>query len=78
MDFADSLWTNFASLFGITVVDANMVHDFVSKKILLCVIFLTGSVFFYAYQAQLTSALAVPSSKLPFTSPEDLLSTDYR
>ena len=78
MDLADSIWTSVGSVFGITVIETDHNVTYYSKRFLLWVIFLTGSAIFYAYQAQLTSALSVPSSKMPFRSPEDLISTDFR
>ena len=69
---------SFGAMFGITVIDANEPNYSRSKKVLLYTIFLSGTTVFCAYQAELTSALAVPSNKLPFRSPEDLLQTDYR
>ena len=69
---------SFGAMFGITIIDANEPNYSRSKKVLLYTIFLSGTTVFCAYQAELTSALAVPSNKLPFRSPEDLLQTDYR
>ena len=69
---------SFGALFGITIIDANKPNYSRSKKVLLCTIFLSGTIVFCAYQAELSSALTVPSNKLPFRSPEDLLQTDYR
>ena len=68
---------SFGASFGMTVIDANESNSR-SKKILLLTIFLSGNAIFIAYQAELTSALSVPSNKLPFRSPEELLQTDYR
>ena len=69
---------SFGAMFGITIIDANVPNYSRSKKVLLCTIFLSGTIVFCAYQAELSSALTVPSNKLPFRSPEDLLQTDYR
>ena len=65
-------------MFGISVVDAHESSNTHSKKFLLLITFLCGSSVFYGYQAKLTSALAVPIVKLPFTSPEKLLESNYK
>ena len=48
------------------------------SKFILWIIFLSGSLFFYSYQAYLTSALALPSKSIPFETPEGLLKTDFK
>ena len=65
-------------MFGISVIDAHDPNNTRSKKALLLIIFLCGSTVFYGYQATLTSALAVPIERLPFTSPKELLESNYR
>ena len=67
-----------ASVFGIGVIDHNDPDYNKSSKILIFITFLAGSVFFYSYQAFLTSSLAVPSETVPFRTPEEILQTNYK
>ena len=78
LSFLGALWISFASVFGITVIDAHQFKRNISKRMLLSLFFLMGNIMYYAYQAKLTSTLAVPIFNLPFQSPEELLKTDYR
>ena len=58
--------------------DANAINSYQSARFGLFVVFTGGSLFWYTYNAFLTSSLAVPAKHLPFTSPEGILNTDYR
>ena len=69
----------FGSVFGIEVIDHHDKEYNKSTKILLFIILLAGSVFFYSYQAFLTSSLvAVPAATVPFRTPEEILQTNYK
>ena len=72
------LLISFGSLFGITMEDSHAGSLTKAGKISLFIIFLTGSVLFYSYQAALVSHLSVPKSQLPFNTPKELLNTPYR
>ena len=70
-----AIWISLASFFGIVIEHESQQ---LSKRILLFVIFLCGSITFYGYQATITSKLAViPKEKLPFTNPTEILNTKY-
>ena len=58
--------------------DANAINSYQSARFGLFVVFTGGSLFWYTYNAFLTSSLAIPAKHLPFTSPEGILNTDYR
>ena len=64
--------------FGIEVIGHHDPDYNKSSKILIFITFLAGSVFFYSYQAFLTSSLAVPSETVPFRTPEEILQTNYK
>ena len=71
-----AIWLSLASFFGIVIVHESRR---MSKRILLFVIFLSGSLTFYGYQATITSKLAVvPKEILPFTNPREILKTNYK
>ena len=67
-----------SSIFGLCVRDANDTNSKASEKLVLLVVFISGSLFYYTYCGFLTSSLAVPNEKLPFDSPEGLLNTNYK
>ncbi len=67
-----------ASVFGIEVIGHHDPDYNKSSKILIFITFLAGSVYFYSYQAFLTSSLAVPSETVPFRTPEEILQTNYK
>ena len=67
-----------SSIFGFCIRDANDTNSKTSERLILLIVFISGSLFYYTYCAFLTSALAVPNEKLPFDSPEGILSTNYR
>ena len=77
-DKFDILWAMVGSVFGIEVIDHHDQDYNKSSKILIFISFLAGSIFFYSYQAFLTSSLAVPSETVPFRTPEEILQTNYR
>ena len=67
-----------SSIFGVCIRDANDTNSKTSEKLVLLVVFISGSLFYYTYCGFLTSSLAVPNEKLPFDSPEGLLNTNYK
>ena len=67
-----------SSIFGMGIRDANDPNSKTSERLMLLVIFISGSLFYYSYCAFLTSSLAVPNENLPFDSPEGILNTNYR
>ena len=67
-----------SSIFGVCIRDANDINSKTSEKMVLLVVFISGSLFYYTYCGFLTSSLAVPNEKLPFDSPEGLLNTNYK
>jgi hypothetical protein len=67
-----------SSIFGFCIRDANDTNSKTSERLILLIVFISGSLFYYTYCAFLTSALAVPNEKLPFDSPEGILNTNYR
>ena len=67
-----------SSIFGVCIRDANDTISKTSEKLVLLVVFISGSLFYYTYCGFLTSSLAVPNEKLPFDSPEELLNTNYK
>ena len=67
-----------SSIFGVCIRDANDTNSKTSERLILLIVFISGSLFYYTYCAFLTSALAVPNEKLPFDSPEGILNTNYR
>ena len=71
------LWTIFAAFFGIVVTDPNNSKS-KSGKFLLMIFLFCGRGFFFAYLAFLTSSLAFPNEFLAFTSPQEILNTNYR
>ena len=76
--FSYTLWICIGSVFGIIIQDANATNIGRSGRFALLVIFLTGNILYFAYQAAIVSRFSIPSEKLPFTSPEELLKTKYR
>ena len=75
--FSYTLWICIGSFFGIIIQDANATNIGRSGRFALLVIFLTGNILYFAYQAAIVSRFSIPSEKLPFTSPEELLKTKY-
>ena len=67
-----------SSIFGLCVKDANDTNSKASERLILLVVFIGGSIFYYTYCGFLTSSLAVPNEKVPFDSPEGILNTKYR
>ena len=67
-----------SSIFGMGIWNANDTNSKTSEKLVLLVVFISGSLFYYTYCGFLTSSLAVPNEKLPFDSPEGLLNTNYK
>ena len=76
--FFESITISIFSIFGLSTYDAENSESKFSARLSLFVIFICGSVYFYVYNAFLTSALAIPSEYKPFQSPEELLQTSYR
>lgn len=72
------LLISFGSLFGITMEDSHVGSLTKAGKTSLFMMFLTGSILFYSYQAALVSHLSVPRTQLPFNTPKELLNTPYR
>ena len=67
-----------SSIFGMGIWDAHQFHSNESGRLTLLIVFISGSVFFYTYGGFLTSSLAVPMENIPFSSPQEILSTNYR
>ena len=67
-----------SSIFGMGIWDANDFGSNESGRLTLLIIFISGSIFFYTYGGFLTSSLAVPVENIPFRSPSEILTTDYR
>ena len=75
----EAIWIATSALFGINIIkDANDTKTNGGGRMMLFIVFICGSGFFYGYEAYLTSALAVPNEFLPFNTPNELLLTDYR
>ena len=75
--FSYTLWICIGSFFGIVIEDANATNIGRSGRFALLSIFLTGNIIYFAYQAAIVSRFSIPSEKLPFNSPEELLKTKY-
>ena len=58
--------------------DAHEFHSNESGRLTLLIVFISGSVFFSTYGGSLTSSLAIPMKNIPFRSPQEILSTNYR
>ena len=67
-----------SSIFGLCIRDANDTNSKASERLILLVVFICGSIFYYTYCGFLTSSLAVPNEMVPFDSPEGILNTKYR
>ena len=67
-----------SSIFGFCIRDANDTNSKTSERLILLIVFISGSLFYYTYCAFLTSSLAVQNEKIPFDSPEGILNTNYR
>ena len=67
-----------SSIFGMGIWDANEFQSNESGRLTLLIVFISGSIFFYTYGGFLTSSLAVPMEYIPFSSPHEILSTNYR
>ena len=78
LNISEAFAISFASIFGITIRDANDSDTSTSARLSLFVIFICGSLFFHVYVGSLTSSLTVPSEYAPFHSPEGILKTNYR
>ena len=78
IDYLEAFCIVSSSIFGFCIRDANDTNSKTSERLILLIVFISGSLFYYTYCAFLTSALAVPNEKLPFDSPEGLLNTNYR
>ena len=50
-----------SSIFGLCVIDANDTNSKASERLILLVVFIGGSIFYYTYCGFLTSSLAVPN-----------------
>ena len=78
IDYLEAFCIVSSSIFGFCIRDANDTNSKTSERLILLIVFISGSLFYYTYCAFLTSALAVPNEKLPFDSPEGILDTNYR
>ena len=78
LSFFEALCITSSSIFGLGIKDANDVAGNVSERLTLFTFFICGSLYFYTYCGFLTSSLAVPNDKIPFSSPEGILKTNYR
>ena len=67
-----------SSIFGLCVRDANDTNSETSERLILLFVFISGSLYYNTYCGFLTSSLALPNENLPFGSPEEILSTNYR
>ena len=75
--FSYTLWICIGSFFGIIIKDANVTNIGRSGRFALLVIFLLGNIFYFAYQAAIVSRFSIPSEKMPFNTPKELLTTKY-
>ena len=78
MNYIEAFCIVSSSIFGICIRDANDTNSKTSERLMLLVVFISGSLFYYTYCGFLTSSLAVPNEKVPFDSPEGILNTKYR
>ena len=78
MNFIEGLCIVSSSIFGMTILNLDDLNSNHSGRLIMFNVFLSGSVFFYTYNAFLMSSLAVKSENVPFNSPEALLRTNYR
>ena len=78
LGFLESIAISTSSVIGFGIRDANDLKTTKSARLTMFVIFICGSLFYYVYIGSLTSALAVPKLYKPFTSPEEILYTNYK
>ena len=78
MHYIEALSIVSSSIFGLCIRDANDTNSKTSERLILFVVFISGSLFYYTYCGFLTSSLAVPNENFPFGSPEEILNTNYR
>ena len=78
IDYLEAFCIVSSSIFGFCIRDANDTNSKTSERLILLIVFISGSLFYYTYCAFLTSSLAVQNEKIPFDSPEGLLNTNYR
>jgi len=78
-----SLLQNFcivwASNFGLNLatLTQKVKMNFASERLLLVASFLSGNVIFSGYRASLTSELSVQEVEMPFSTIEEMVSTNY-
>ena len=77
-DLLECIAISTLSLFRYRIKDANDTKAANSVRITVFVVFVFGSLFYYFYLSSLRSSLAVPKMYKPFTSPEEILFTNYR
>ena len=78
IDYIEAFCIVSSSIFGFCIRDANDTNSKTSERLILLIVFISGSLFYYTYCAFLTSSLAVQNEKIPFDSPEGILNTNYR
>ena len=78
MNIIEGLCIASSSIFGMAILNPDELNSNYSGRLVMFNVFLSGSVFFYTYNAFLMSSLAVKSENIPFNSPEALLRTNYR
>ena len=78
LSFLEAITISTSAIFAVTIKDANDLSTKASGRLVLFVIFICGSLFFYVYGGSLTSVLAIPSEYKPFDSPEGILKTSYK
>ena len=78
IDYLEAFCIVSSSIFGFCIRDANDTNSKTSERLILLIVFISGSLFYYTYCAFLTSSLAVQNEKIPFDSPEGILNTNYR
>ena len=78
IDYLEAFCIASSSIFGFCIRDANDTNSKTSERLILLIVFISGSLFYYTYCAFLTSSLAVQNEKIPFDSPEGILNTNYR
>ena len=78
MNIIEGLCIASSSIFGMAILNPDELNSNYSGRLVMFNVFLSGSVFFYTYNAFLMSSLAAKSENIPFNSPEALLRTNYR
>lgn len=80
LEMAEIYWILFSSYFGKSPPTKQTIWrpKRIALEVFLFSIFLVGNIIFMTFRASLTSELSVGKVKMPFSHPDELLSTKYR